>query len=87
MHGHINIKSIQYCNNEQVHLKEKYMQFFSHSYRDPSNYQSFIYSPTHALVSCLKKNNVKIYIKIYINFNVNFNILFSRQLTSAPVGE
>ena len=29
-------------------------------------YQSFIYSPTDALVSCLKKNNIKIYIKIYI---------------------
>jgi len=28
-------------------------------------YQSFIYSPTDALVSCLK-NNIKIYIKIYI---------------------
>jgi hypothetical protein len=27
--------------------------------------QSFIYSPTGALVSCLK-NNIKIYIKIYI---------------------
>jgi len=29
-----------------------------------SHYQSFIYSPTDALVSCLK-NNIKIYIKIY----------------------
>ena len=28
---------------------------FSHSYRAPWYYQSFIYSPTHALVSCLKK--------------------------------
>ena len=28
-------------------------------------YQSFIYSPTDALVSCLKKN-IRIYIKIYI---------------------
>ena len=28
-------------------------------------YQSFIYSPTNAPVSCLK-NNIKIYIKIYI---------------------
>ena len=28
-------------------------------------YQSFIYSPTDALVCCLK-NNIKIYIKIYI---------------------
>ena len=27
-----------------------------------SNYQSFIYSPTNALVCCLK-NNIKIYIK------------------------
>jgi len=26
-------------------------------------YQSFIYSPTDVLVSCLKKNNIKIYIK------------------------
>jgi len=25
--------------------------------------QSFIYSPTDALVSCLKKNDIKIYIK------------------------
>ena len=25
--------------------------------------QSFIYSPTHALVSCHKKNSIKIYIK------------------------
>ena len=30
-----------------------------------SIHQSFIYSPTDALVSCLK-NNIKIYIKIYI---------------------
>jgi len=29
------------------------------------NYQSFIHSPTDAVVSCLK-NNIKIYIKIYI---------------------
>ena len=28
--------------------------------------QSFIYSPTDALVSCLKQNNTKIYFKIYI---------------------
>jgi len=28
--------------------------------------QSFIYSPTDALLSCLKKNNIKIHIKIYI---------------------
>jgi len=28
-------------------------------------YQIFIYSPTDAPVSCLKKNNIKIYIKIY----------------------
>jgi len=36
-------------------------------------YQSFIYSPSDALMSCLK-NNINIYIKIYIN--VNFNIVF-----------
>ena len=35
--------------------------------------QSFIYSSTDALVSCLK-NNIKIYIKI--NISVNFNIVF-----------
>jgi len=28
--------------------------------------ESFIYSPTDALVSCLKKNSIKIYITIYI---------------------
>ena len=28
-------------------------------------YQNFIYSPTDALISCLK-NNIKIYIKMYI---------------------
>ena len=28
--------------------------------------QSFIYSPSDALVSSLKQNNTKIYIKIYI---------------------
>jgi len=47
-------------------------------------YQSFIYSPIDALVSCLKKNNIKIY--FIINFNVNFNIVL-RQLTSVSVGE
>jgi len=31
-------------------------------YRD---YQSFIYSPTDTLVSCLR-NSIKIYIKVYI---------------------
>jgi len=35
-----------------------------HSYHASWYYQSFIYSPTDALVSCLKKN-IKIYIKIY----------------------
>ena len=40
--------------------------YIPHSYRAASwYYQSFIYSPTDALVSCLK-NNIKIYIKIYI---------------------
>ena len=29
-------------------------------------YQIFIYSPSDAPVSCLKKNCIKIYIKIYI---------------------
>ena len=37
-------------------VRDKYVQ----------KYQSFIYSPNNALVSCLKKNNIKIYIKIYI---------------------
>jgi hypothetical protein len=32
------------------------------SYKTDRNNQSFIYSPTDALVSCLK-NNIKIYIK------------------------
>ena len=38
---------------------------FPHSYRASWYYQSFIYSPTDALVSCPppKKNNIKIYIK------------------------
>jgi hypothetical protein len=39
--------------------------FFPHSYRASWYYQTFIYSPTDAPVSCLK-NNIKIYIKIYI---------------------
>ena len=34
-------------------------------YIHPCN-QNFIYSPTDAPVSCLKKNNIKIYIGIYI---------------------
>jgi len=38
--------------------------------QDTKIYQSFIYSPTDALASCLK-NNIKIYMKIYINFNIN----------------
>jgi len=38
---------------------------FSYSYPAFCYYQSFIYSPTDALLSCLK-NNIKIYIKIYI---------------------
>jgi len=38
---------------------------FSHSYRTSWYYQSFIYTPTDALVSCIK-NNIKIYVKIYI---------------------
>ena len=29
-------------------------------------YRSFIYSPTDTLASCLKKNNITVYIKIYI---------------------
>jgi len=29
------------------------------------SYQSFIYSPTDVLVSCFKKNSIKICIKIY----------------------
>ena len=33
---------------------------------NPEFYQSFIYSPTDAPASCLKKNIIKIYIKIYI---------------------
>ena len=41
----------------------KTVEKFSHSYRTESwYYQSFIYSPIDALVSCLK-NNIKIYIK------------------------
>ena len=39
--------------------------YFPHSYRASWYYQSFIHSPTDALVSCLE-NNIKIYIKIYI---------------------
>ena len=38
---------------------------FSHSYRTSWYHQSFIYSPTGALVSCIK-NNIKIYFIIYI---------------------
>ena len=48
-----------------------YITFFNETFiiikrihRDIMN-QSFIYSPTDAPVSCLKKNNIKIYIKIY----------------------
>jgi len=37
--------------------------FFVHLYLASWYYQSFIYSPTDAPVSCLKKNNIKIYIK------------------------
>jgi len=33
-------------------------------------YQSFIYSPTDALVSCLKKNSIKIYIKTAPKFSM-----------------
>jgi len=52
-----------------------------------SCYQSFIYSPTDAIVSCLKKQNLQK--NFNINLNVNFNILISflRQLANASVGE
>jgi len=43
--------------------------FFSHSYRASWYYQSCIYSPTDALVSCLK-NNIKIYIKKFLHILV-----------------
>ena len=46
-----------------IHKNDKFdSTLFSHSYRASWYYQSFIYSPTDALVSCLK-NNIKIYIK------------------------
>ena len=45
---------------------KKHNNFFSDSYRASWYYQSFIYSATDTLVSCLKKNNIKIYITIYI---------------------
>ena len=45
-------------------LGVKRLTFFSHSYCESWYYQSFIYSPTDAPVSCLK--NIKIYVKIYI---------------------
>jgi len=38
--------------------------------------QSFIYSPTDALLSCLK-NSIKIYIKTAPAFDVNFNVVFN----------
>ena len=51
-----------------VHLLDNKVFFtqFSHSYLASWYYQSFSYSPTDALVSCLKKNSIKIHIKIYI---------------------
>ena len=45
------------------HLKRFF--FFSHSYHASWYYQSFTYSPTDALVRCLKKKNIKICTKIY----------------------
>ena len=57
--------NIPYCEvPQEVLITQKYV-LFSHSYRASWYYQTFIYSPTDALVSCLK-NNVNIYIKIYI---------------------
>jgi len=40
--------------------------FFSHSYRTSCHYQSFIYSPTDALVSCLKKTILKFTLKFIL---------------------
>jgi len=41
---------------------------------------SFIYSPTDALVSCVK-NNIKIYIKIYIKTTLTY---FGVTVTPSP---
>jgi hypothetical protein len=41
--------------------------FFFHILTLHTDIISSIYSPTDALVSCLKKNNIKIYNKIYIS--------------------
>ena len=50
-------------------------RFWASARRDNTtgNYDSFVYSPTDALVSCLKKkkNNIKIYIKIYVKIYIN----------------
>jgi len=48
-----------------IHTNTYAYIFFSHSYHASCYYQSFIYSPTDALVGCLK-NYTKIYINIYI---------------------
>ena len=50
--------------------------FFSHPYHWSWYYQSFIYSPTDALVSCLK-NNIKIYIKILVFFVYMYTVAFN----------
>jgi len=38
-----------------IFKESRWIFFFSHSYRASWYYRSFIYSPTDALVSCLKK--------------------------------
>ena len=58
----IRILKIKKCALEPL---EHCNRWFSHSCRASWHYQSFIYSPTDAQVSCLK-NNIKISIKIYI---------------------
>jgi len=59
---------LQFCTNTPLSEKEQgfncyYGERVSIAVRELYFYRSFIYSPTDALVNCLK-NNIKIYIKI-----------------------
>jgi len=38
-----------------IYYTQNFSNKYSHSYRASSYYQSFIYAPTDALVSCLKE--------------------------------
>ena len=62
-HFTISIRWITMATNCEIQILRFFS--FSHLYRASWYYQNFVYSPTHELVSCLKKN-IKIYIKIYI---------------------